>query len=96
MVNKRYKDILIAIIKKHVPECKIFLFGSRAKGTHQPTSDIDIALHCNNEIEFNVIGKIKEDVEESVIPFFVDIVDINAVSDEMKQQIKNDGILWTI
>ncbi|RLG14002.1 MAG: nucleotidyltransferase [Candidatus Nanohalarchaeota archaeon] len=31
-------------IRKHFPDAKIILFGSRAKGTHLKTSDIDLIV----------------------------------------------------
>ena len=40
------------------------------------------------------IGMIKEAIEESQIPFFVDVVDFYSVSQEMREQIRKDGVLW--
>lgn len=91
-----YKEELIAIIKKHIPQAKIYLFGSRARKTHHPGSDIDIALDAGIVLDRGIIGEIKEEIENSTIPFFVDIVDLQAVSEQMREQILKEGILWTI
>lgn len=90
----KYKNDLIAIINKHLPNAKIYLFGSRARGTHNPGSDIDIAVDTGAPINWSILGELKEDIVESNIPLFVDIVDINNVSEDMKKQIKKDGVLW--
>lgn len=90
----KYKNELIAIINKHLPDAKIYLFGSRARGTHNLGSDIDIAVDIGVPINWSALGALKEDIVESNIPLFVDIVDINNVSEDMKKQIKKDGILW--
>lgn len=85
---------LTSIIRKYLPHAKIYLFGSRAKGTHNPGSDIDIAVDDKTPIAWSTLGLIKEDIENSNIILFVDIVDINSVSDELKKQIMKDGIPW--
>ncbi len=94
MVLEKYKDILIKIVNKHLPECKIYLFGSRVTDDHPKFSDIDIAIKSEKALELNVMGKIKDEVEESRIPLFVDVVDFHNVDDKMRDQILKYGVLW--
>ncbi len=94
MVQKKYRSILINIIEKHLVECKIYLFGSRAQGSHVRSSDIDIALDNQKEISSKILGLIKEEIEKSIIPYFVDVVDLHSVDDKMKEQILKHGVLW--
>ncbi len=94
MIEEKYKKILIKIIEKHLPNCKIYLFGSRAQKKHPETSDIDIALDTGNKIDIGIIGKIKDNLIESYIPYFVDIVDTNMTTEIMKTQILKNGIIW--
>jgi len=93
-MNVRYKDELISIIIKHLPHATIYLFGSRARSTHSPGSDIDIAIDAERPISWSTLGEIKEAIEESMVPFFVDIVDVNSVSEDMKKRIMEEGIVW--
>lgn len=95
MIKKEYKDQLIALIKKRLPTCTIYLYGSRARGDHSHGSDIDLALDTKHKIDSQIIMHIKEDIEESIIPFFVDIIDLQAVTSEFKNKIVKDMILWT-
>jgi len=88
------KKLLIEIIKKHLPQTKIYLFGSRARKDHVSESDIDIALNNGKKIDSDILGIIKEKAEESTIPFTVDIIDLHATSKDLKTQILKDGILW--
>jgi len=96
MVKEKYKNLLINIIKKHISTCKIYLFGSRASKKHTPYSDIDIAIDIGKQIDIGLLGKIKDEIEESIIPFFVDIVDLNNVPKELNQQILKYGGLWKL
>ncbi len=42
----KYKDGMIKIIEIFFPHAKVYLFGSYARGTNKPGSDIDIANRC--------------------------------------------------
>ncbi len=43
-MNKIPKDKIIKVIEIFYPNAKIYLFGSRARGTNEEQSDIDIAI----------------------------------------------------
>jgi type I restriction enzyme S subunit len=94
MVKEEYKKIIIKIIKSHLPNCTIYLFGSRSRTTHSPGSDIDIAIDATEKIDRHIIYKIKEEIEEKNIPFFVDIVDLQSSDENIKSQITKDGVIW--
>lgn len=94
MVNERYKKKLIEIIKKYLPDCKIYLYGSRARGDFSQGSDIDLCIDAGKKIDFRILGDMKEEIEESTIPLFVDVVDYHEISEEFKNNIMKDAILW--
>ena len=94
MLDKKFQHLLIQIIKEHLPTCKIFLFGSRARGHHGSRSDIDLALDNGQAIPGYVLLEIKDAVEQSNVPFFVDIVDLHSTSDSLKKEIQRDGVSW--
>ena len=54
---------------------RAILFGSRAKGTHRPGSDVDLAI-CGDGVSFDVVTKIHGILEDqSRMPYLFDIVD---------------------
>ena len=92
-----YKKVLIATIKKHIPNCSIYLFGSRAMGLNQPTSDIDLAIKVAKQlIDSHCLDLINKDIDDLNIPFFIDVVDYNAVYEPMQKFIEKTGILWIL
>jgi uncharacterized protein len=93
-MQEQDKQKIIDTIKSHLPEAQIFLFGSRARKDNTPESDIDIAVDNKEKIDSFVMSQIKEEVEESTIPFTVDIVDLNNVSKDFKEQILKSRVLW--
>ena len=51
MLNPRDREILDLFcegIRKQFPEARIYAFGSRSRGDHQPDSDLDICVILNN------------------------------------------------
>ncbi len=91
---EKYKEIIVPIIIRHVPNAKIILYGSRARGDAGAGSDIDVALDTGEKIDSSLIYKITGDLEDSDLPIFFDIVDFASVSEEMKKNILKDGVVW--
>lgn len=48
------------------------LFGSRAKGTHRPGSDIDLVL-VGAKLDIDRLGRLTRQLEESSIPYQIDL-----------------------
>jgi predicted nucleotidyltransferase len=78
--------IVSHILKKH--GVVAFVFGSRARGTARPLSDLDLCI--KDSVSKNVLMKLKEDFEESDLPFKVDIVEWKNISSEFIKMISAD------
>lgn len=96
MINnvEEYKIAILEIIEELLPGCKVQLFGSRARKDFSEGSDIDLAIDNGFPIDYKKIHALKEKFEESTIPLFIDIVDINSADEKIKNEIKRDGIVW--
>lgn len=87
-IEKEQLEIVKKILKKHVPDAEIRIFGSRYKNTNKEYSDIDIAIVEKNKIDINKYIKLKEDFEESNLKYRVDLIDWNSISEEFKKIIE--------
>ena len=94
MIKPKYKNVIIAIVKKYLPDCTIYLFGSRATGRAKESSDIDIALDNFAVIDRRALRMISDDLEDANIPLEIDVVDIYVSSNDLRAKIKKEGILW--
>ena len=76
----------------------IWVFGSRARGTAKQYSDLDIALEHNRKekIPSSLISELVNEFEESNLPYKVDILDMNNISDNFKQIIEEDKVILTL
>lgn len=91
---ERYKKTVLDIIHKQLPNAEVYLFGSRARGDDRTGSDIDIALDAGCLIDQKSLFHISEDLENSTIPFFIDVVDLHNVAEDFKAFIQKDMVLW--
>jgi predicted nucleotidyltransferase len=62
-------------------------------GNYSRNSDIDIGVMAEH-LDQGVIIKLKEIIEESFVPFKVDIVDFSRVDDVFRKQALRRTIPW--
>lgn len=67
-ILSRYRDIEV-----------VSIFGSRAKGTFNGGSDVDLAV-MNKGVDDETIRKVKADFEESLLPYMMDLVNYPVLS----------------
>lgn len=93
-IDEESKRKIIAVISGLFPQAQIYLFGSRARGTHSQWSDIDIALREDKKISRYAISEAVNMLEASNMPYKIDIVDFHSVTEDMRQSIESEGLLW--
>jgi len=81
------------ILKRFVPEYKVWAFGSRVTGTHKPYSDLDIALVGDESISIETRAALVEALSESALPYKVDIVDWAATSETFQHIIDKQKLV---
>lgn len=93
-LDEKTKHKIIAVISALIPEAKIYLFGSRARGTSWSRADIDIALDAGHELNQVDVYEIVCMLGESNIMYKIDVVDLYQVSDLMRSEILKDKVVW--
>ncbi len=92
--SEKLKQEVGSIVGKYLDlnQNKIFFFGSRVTGKGDERSDIDIGIEGTKKISWQVMAKIKEDIENLPILYKIDVVDFKKVSpdfyDLAKQKIE--------
>jgi len=92
--EKQYLKEIKNIIYKYVShkDYKVFVYGSRADGTARVGSDFDVGLVGKKEVPFGIISLVKEDLSNSNIPYFVDIVDFSKAKGGFKNQVVKERV----
>jgi len=72
---KKIRDVLAGF-----PEVeKAVLYGSRAKGTFKPGSDIDLTL-CGVELSFRLLARIDAALDDLLLPYEIDLSRLTELS----------------
>ena len=93
-IPDKVKEQIIKVIEIFFPDAKIYLFGSRARGTHNERSDIDIAIDAGRLLTMSERGQLNNMIDALNIVQEVDIVDFNNVPEALKNNILREGIMW--
>ena len=73
---------------------QVFLFGSRALGMSRPNSDIDIAIDPAGPVPDDLVARLRDALEESAIPYVVDVVDLSRVDASFRAKVLSEGRPW--
>jgi predicted nucleotidyltransferase len=93
-ISTEDKDKIIGLLKLLFPQAKIYLFGSRVRGTHSTFSDIDVAVDTGDKIPLYAINEAKSMLAESNIVYTIDVVDLQNIPKALKERILSEGLLW--
>lgn len=87
-----HAKIVHDIIARHLPGgVSMRVFGSRAKWTAKPHSDLDLAVKGKEPLPRALLSDVAEAFSESDLPFRVDVVDWHSVAPSFQAVIDRDG-----
>ena len=75
-------------------DASVWLFGSCARGAPRQHSDIDIAILPRGELPSAVLAELAADIEESPIPYDVDLVDLRHAEPDLVEEVRREGVKW--
>ncbi len=90
---KQTRKIILRRLKDY--SFQLFLFGSQAAQRAGRTSDIDIGILPIAPLPRGLLSEIREELEESHIPYPVDLVDLSRSNPEFLQHVKQEGVIWS-
>ncbi|NQU56551.1 MAG: restriction endonuclease subunit S [Rhodospirillales bacterium] len=85
-------EIVQAILRRHVPERKVWAFGSRVTWTAKTYSDLDLVILGDEPLDLGVLASLKEEFSESDLPWKVDVVDWASASESFREIIRKNKV----
>ena len=83
-----------SVFARHPEVEKVVLYGSRAKGTYKPGSDIDLTLY-GNKISLKQKNNILDELEELDLPYSIDLSVFNQLSHvQLRDHIERVGVVF--
>ena len=90
-IGERDLAIVREILAAHLPRAaKVWVFGSRARGTAKIAADLDLAIDAHRPLTRSESGRLADAFEESDLPYGVDVVDMQTVSAAFRAIIERD------
>jgi predicted nucleotidyltransferase len=91
-VSDEELKIIRDILRSALSEELVYVFGSRSRGDHRRTSDIDVAIVGSKPMTMAVRSQLEFGFSESDLPFKVDVVDMLTVDEPFKKIIEADAV----
>lgn len=93
----RTRNDIRAILREVLGErgVKVYLFGSWARGNASVVSDIDLAIEADVPLPPGTLARLRERLEESHVPYRVEVVDLQEVEPAFRDRILKEGVLWS-
>lgn len=94
-VDMRPSEWLIVsdILRRYVPAHEVWAFGSRAKRTAKPYSDLDLAIITDQPLSLEVAAALRGAFSESELPWKVDVVDWATVDESFRNIIRAERVV---
>lgn len=94
MTEIEHKPSIIKIIAAFYPDAKIYLFGSYSRGTEKQGSDIDVAIDVGKRLNLHERQFLWNLLDALPTVQRIDLVDMYAIPDDMRESILKNGIPW--
>lgn len=70
-ISPEQREIVLGILRKHIPDREVWAFGSRVWGGTKRFSDLDLVVAGDEPLPLAVWGNLKEDFSESDLPIIL-------------------------
>ena len=87
-------ELIQTVLSNYKEVYKVLIYGSRAKGTFKPASDIDLTL-LGEKLNLTIQHKIENDLDDLMLPYLFDISIFNQISNtDLVEHINRVGIVF--
>ncbi len=91
-ITAEQRKIVLALLKEHLPNTAAWVYGSRAKWTARPQSDLDMVVFAAPE-QGAQVSNLRDAFEESNLPFRVDLFVWDAVPEQFRKHIEAEHVV---
>ena len=93
-ITTEQRKTVLSLLEKHLPNTTVWVYGSRVKWTAHPQSDLDMVVFATPEQNSQVFD-LREALEESNLPFRVDLFVWDDVPERFRKHIKQDYVVFS-
>jgi len=83
---------IVRTIVRGLTDKPVFVFGSRIAKKAQKNSDLDLCLKDSEKMDLLLLGEIREKLQESNLPFIIDLADYNRMPKEYQKEVDRTSV----
>ncbi len=91
-LEERWLKLVRDLASEHLPGCEVRVFGSRATGKARKFSDLDLLVLAPADLDRRQITRLSIALQDSDIPYLVDLVDARVIDPEFRDAILPDSV----
>ncbi len=93
----RHRELLVSLLREHVPGVEVWAYGSRVNGRSHDGSDLDLVLRGPElkELPIEQLMDLEEALRESRIPFLVEARDWARLPERFQRKIERRYVVLT-
>ena len=91
-ITEAQRKLLLELVRRFIPGVTVWAYGSRVKGTARPTSDLDLVVFATPD-QRSRVSELKEALDESNLPFIVDLHIWDEVPEQFHRIIRNQYVV---
>ena len=91
-ITGEQRKTVLALLERHLPNTAAWVYGSRAKWTSRPQSDLDLVVFATPE-QSRRVSDLRDAFEESNLPFRVDLFFWDDVPEQFRKRIEADHVV---
>ena len=92
LINQSEAYIRLLLKARIPPQARVYLYGSRSRRDNRWNSDYDLWIDA--DIPRKVIAEMTDQLDESFVPFKVDIVTTPQLKGRFAEHVKQEAIPW--
>ena len=92
-ITSEQRKTLLALLAKHLPDTTVWVYGSRVQWTARPRSDLDMVVFASPS-QNGQVSALREALEESNLPFRVDLFVWDDIPESFRKHIKKDHVVF--
>ena len=91
-ISVEQRHTILSLLRRHLPDTTVWVYGSRAKWTARPQSDLDMVVLTPLE-QARQVSRLKEAFEQSSLPFRVDLFIWDEVPKSFQREIEAEHVV---
>ena len=90
-ISSEQRRVLLALLEKHLPDTRVWVYGSRTRFAAKKSSDLDMVVFAGSG-QRRQVGDLREALEQSDLPFRVDLFVWDDMPEGFQKKIESDHV----